>query len=145
MSTLRAPEIELWFAWKRALEVVRSRIAEDIATATGLSDPDFGILTRLADAGGVMRQNQLATSMGWDRSRLSHQLTRMGSRDLLNRRRVPGGVEIVISEKGQGFADAARPVHAAAVRRHLVDRLSGEELDVLEGALATLSAPPAST
>ncbi len=135
----RSAELELWFAWKRAQELVRGWIAEDIAAATGLSDPDFGILIRVDDAGGTLRQNQLAASMGWDRSRLSHQLTRMESRGLLTRRRVGGGVEVVISDAGRSAASSARPVHAAAVHRHLVAPLTAAQLDALPELLERLT------
>lgn len=136
----RGAELELWFAWKHAHELVRAQVAEDIAVATGLSDPDFGILIRIDDAGGALRQNRLASSMGWDRSRLSHQLSRMETRGLLTRRRVAGGVEAVISDAGRAAASAARPVHAAAVHRHLVEPLSTAQLDELRLMLGRLTA-----
>ena len=64
-----------------------SRVGRDIAEATGLSGPDFGVLSRLVDLGqGAMRQQVLAESMGWDKSRLSHQLTRMQEKGLVERR-----------------------------------------------------------
>lgn len=127
----RSAELELWFAWKRANELVRAQLAEDIFTATGLSDPDFGILIRVDDAGGVLRQSRLAVSMGWDRSRLSHQLSRMEARGLLGRRRIAGGVEVVISDAGRAAATSARPVHEAAVRLHLLDPLSAAQVEQL--------------
>src|ERR1700691_4891812 len=92
---LDAGEMQLWHAWKFAADTVRARIAAGITAATGLSDADFGVLTGIADlGGGRMRQNALAESMGWHRSRLSHQLARMEQRGLLTRHRVEGGVEV---------------------------------------------------
>jgi len=115
-------ERRLWHAWKRASEVVRARVADDISAATGLSDPDFGILTRLLDLGdGALRQNELAASMGWHRSRLSHQLTRMEQRGLIARAAAGEGVSVSITADGRAAAQAALPVHARSVRRHLTD------------------------
>ena len=55
-----------------------------LAQATGLSGPEFGVLSRLAALGkGEMRQQALASVMAWDKSRLSHQLTRMQERALI--------------------------------------------------------------
>ena len=132
-------ERALWHAFKRAGEVVRGAVAEEITRATGLSDPDFGILTRLDDAGGSLRQNELAASMGWHRSRLSHQLTRMATRDLVTRSDVVGGVEIGLTAAGRDQATAARPVHAAAVRAHLLDRIPDDGRARLADLLAALA------
>ncbi|WP_290059114.1 MarR family winged helix-turn-helix transcriptional regulator [Amycolatopsis solani] len=124
MDRLSKDEMALWHAWKRAAETVRARVAEDIAAETGLSDPDFGVLTRVTEDGrGRLRQNQLADSMGWHRSRLSHHLTRMEQRGLVTRRPVDGGVEVVVTDAGRAEAARARPVHARAVRAHLVEPL----------------------
>jgi DNA-binding MarR family transcriptional regulator len=141
---LDAEEMALWHAWKLAADTVRARIAADITAAVGLSDADFGVLTRVAElGGGRMRQNALAESMGWHRSRLSHQLTRMEQRGLLTRRGVDGGVEILLTSAGRERAQAARPVHAAAVRRRLTGRLDPAQRRQLRRALDILTAQPA--
>lgn len=141
---LDAEEMALWHAWKLAADTIRARIAADITAAVGLSDADFGVLTRVAElGGGRMRQNALAESMGWHRSRLSHQLTRMEERGLLTRHGVDGGVEVRLTDAGRDRAESARPVHAAAVRRHLIGRLRPSQLRQLHDALDTLTAQPA--
>lgn len=136
---LDADEMALWHAWKLAADTVRARIAADIAAAAGLSDADFGVLTRLADH-GAMRQNALAESMGWHRSRLSHQVTRMEQRGLLTRHAVANGVELRLTGSGRERAEAARPVHAEAVRRHLVHPLTPSRRRQLRQTLETLTA-----
>jgi DNA-binding MarR family transcriptional regulator len=143
MAGLDKNETELWAAWKGAAEEIHGKVAADITAETGLSDPDFGVLTRLVELGnGRLRQSDLARSMGWHRSRLSHHLTRMEQRDLLRRRDSPdGGVEVEVTPAGRSAAIAARPVHAAAVRRHLVEPLSRRERDSLRAILGRLSDP----
>lgn len=131
-------ELALWHVFKRAGEAVRTAVAEEITRATGLSDPDFGIVTRLDDAGGRLRQNELAASMGWHRSRLSHQLTRMAARGLVTRTEVDGGVEVALTPAGRDQAAIARPVHAAAVRAHLLDRLPDDARARFAALLADL-------
>ncbi|MGV9213975.1 MarR family winged helix-turn-helix transcriptional regulator [Micromonospora sp. RB23] len=121
---LSADEMRVWHAWKAASDRVRAHVAEQVDGVTGLSDPDFGILTRLIDLGdGQLRQNELATSMKWHRSRLSHQLTRMEQRGLVTRSGVPGGMMVTITDLGSERAVAARPVHADAVRASLLSRI----------------------
>lgn len=114
-------------------EDVLGRVGRDIAEATGLSGPEFGVLSRLAAIGkGEMRQQALATVMGWDKSRLSHQLTRMQARELLERRHIESkGVLVVLTEAGRQKLDAARPVHADSVRRNLLSRLTPEQIDTI--------------
>ncbi|KQO60068.1 hypothetical protein ASF23_15375 [Curtobacterium sp. Leaf261] len=133
-------ERQLWHAWKTASERVREHVAEDIRAATGLSDPDFGILTRLVDlGGGVLRQNELGASMGWHRSRLSHQLTRMEGRGLVARATVDGGVEVAITTSGRALVATARPVHASSVREHLLAHIAGRDAESLRRLLDGLA------
>lgn len=110
-----------------------ARVGRDIAEATGLSGPDFGVLSRLANIGkGEMRQQRLAEVMGWDKSRLSHQLTRMQNRKLIERREAEKRVVlIVLTRHGREKLEAAWPVHAESVRRNLLDRLSAEQIATL--------------
>lgn len=139
---LNEDETRMWQAWKKAAETVRARVAEQLDAATGLSDPDFGILTRLEDLGdGELRQNELAVSMGWHRSRLSHQLTRMEQRDLVTRSGVAGGVLVGITPLGRERIAAARPVHARAVRASLISRIPPESAAAVLSALESLAAP----
>jgi DNA-binding MarR family transcriptional regulator len=136
---LSADEMSLWHAWKLAAETVRATIAADITAAVGLSDADFGVLTRVAElGGGRLRQNVLAESMGWHRSRLSHQLTRMEQRGLVTRHGADGGVEVQLTDTGRERAQAARPVHAAAVRRHLTGLLGPAQRQQLRQILGAL-------
>ncbi|MDP4333839.1 MarR family transcriptional regulator [Curtobacterium sp. A7_M15] len=137
---LDAEEQHLWHVWKTASEQVRQRVGDEIKAGTGLSDPDFGILTRLVElGGGELRQNDLGASMGWHRSRLSHQLTRMEERGLLRRRSVDGGVLVQVTEQGSDLVDVARPIHAAAVRKNLVDHVEGPERRALVQLLEALA------
>ena len=134
-----SPESSLWFAWKRAHELVRAAVIEEVTATTGLSDPDSGILLRLDVADRSLRQSEIASALGWDRTRLSHQLTRMEDRGLLARRRTPSGVWVDISDAGTEAAAAARPVHAAAVRRHLTEPLTPGQSAMLREILGLLS------
>jgi DNA-binding MarR family transcriptional regulator len=107
-----------------------SRVGRDITEATGLSGPEFGVLSRLAGLGnGGMRQQALAECMGWDKSRLSHQLTRMQERNLIARRAANKRAVIVeLTKEGQKRLDTARPVHARSVRRNLLSRLTSDQI-----------------
>ncbi|MDO8213060.1 MarR family winged helix-turn-helix transcriptional regulator [Conexibacter sp. CPCC 206217] len=132
---LTPDELRLWHAWKNAGERVRARVVHDVAAATDLSEPDFGVLDRLVKLGGGGRlaQQQLADSMRWSKSRLSRHLTRMQARDLVTRRarRDGPGTAVAITPAGRRALDAALPVHADAVRRHLTDRITPDEAQLV--------------
>lgn len=140
-SILSEDERALWFAWKRAHEVLRARVSDEVRAATGLSDPDVAILIHAADGDGPVRQNHLATLLGWDRTRLSHQLSRMETRELVRRTKVAAGVEVHLTAAGRAVVDIVRPIHAAAVRRHLIEPFTPSQVEHLREALERISAP----
>ncbi len=126
-------ELRVWHAFRLMGEEVLGRVGRDIAQATGISGPEFGVLSRLAAIGkGEMRQQALARVMGWDKSRLSHQLTRMQERALIERQRANGGAVLVaLTQVGREKLEAARPVHAESIRRNLLLRLTPEQVDTI--------------
>ncbi|MEK6309857.1 MAG: MarR family winged helix-turn-helix transcriptional regulator [Curtobacterium sp.] len=143
---LTVEEQRLWHAWKIAADTVRQRVAEDIKAGSGLSDQDFSIVTRLVELGdGALRQNELGASLQWDRTRLSHQLTRMENRGLVTRSAVDSGVLVRITDEGTRLVHVARPIHADAVRRHLLHRTEGIDQAALVRVLEQLAldSPPA--
>lgn len=126
-------ELRIWHAFRLMGEDVLGRVGRDIAQATGISGPEFAVLSRLGAIGkGEMRQQALASMLGWDKSRLSHQLTRMQERGIIERQRGEGqAVLIVLTRVGREKLEEARPVHAESVRRNLLSRLTAEETDTI--------------
>lgn len=126
-------ELRIWHAFLSMGEDVLERVGNDIARATGLSGPEFGVLSRLAAFGkGSMRQQQLATVMGWEKSRLSHQLSRMQERKLIERRTgETRATYVALTDIGREKLEAALPVRAESVRRNLLSRLTPEQIDTI--------------
>ena len=126
-------ELRIWYAFVSMSEDVLERVGGDIALAAGLSGPEFGVLSRLAAFGkGEMRQQELATVMGWEKSRLSHQLSRMQKRKLIERRAADGRATlIVLTKTGRERLEFALPVRAESVRRNLLSRLSAEQIETI--------------
>jgi len=74
----------------------------------------------------------LARVMTWDKSRLSHQLTRMQQRGLIERRYPDrNSVLVVLTKLGREKLESARPIHAESVRRNLLSRLTPEQVDTI--------------
>ena len=147
-STLSKADQLLWLAWKGATDSVMSRVARDIAEATGLSSADYGVLSRLAELGrGRLRQQQLADSMAWHKSRLSHHLSRMEARGLVQRKQGKQGkqtqsnnVLVLATPAGKRAHRAALPVHARSVRAHLLTPIPLSERSRLLALLNRLTA-----
>ncbi|GIH61682.1 MarR family winged helix-turn-helix transcriptional regulator [Microbispora siamensis] len=137
MTGVASEPVDFWAAFKRAHEVVRARVIADTAEAAGLSEPDLAILVNLGKAGGALRQSELAASLGWDRTRVSHQLTRMSTRGLVARERA-GGVIVTLTDSGRAAITAALPGLDAAVRRHFTDKLSAQEIETLAAVFSRL-------
>ena len=126
-------ELRIWYAFLSMGEDILERVGRDIAQATGLSGPEFGVLSRLAAFGkGEMRQQELASVMGWEKSRLSHQLSRMQKRKLLERRAGDGRATLIALTKiGRSKLGTALPIRAESVRRNLLSRLSPDQIDTI--------------
>ncbi|MFJ6088370.1 helix-turn-helix transcriptional regulator [Streptomyces sp. NPDC092369] len=122
-------EMAQWVAWKRANDAVTTAVASEIYKASGLSVPDFSILSRvIEDGGGRMPQQELGLMLQWQRARLSRQLSRMAERDLLTREGGPGRRHVIIaSDAGRRALAAARPAHARAVRHALLSHAMDRE------------------
>ena len=138
---LSTREQALWHALKRLGETVLARVGAELESETGLSGSEFAILSRLEDLGdGALGQQALMQSLKWEKSRLSHQLTRMQSRAFIRREPEPSGraVTVKILPAGSLAISAARPAHAAAVRAVLrqIDREHEQLLITLVDRLA---------
>lgn len=139
MSTLRPGEAtELWLRWKRAHEMVRAAVIAETTAASGVSEPELGVLVCLHESGGSLRQNALAAALGWDRTRLSHLLTRMADRGYVARDKVPNGVEVALCPAGKHVIDATLPTLEMATRRHLLDRLGPDDAKTLKALIDRL-------
>ncbi len=139
MSAAHADDVSLWLAWKRVGEVTRGRILTDVIADSSLTEPELTVLVHLDEAGGTLRQNALATAAGWDRTRLSHMLTRMEQRDHLSRERLRNGVVVTVLEAGRSSPAATRAPLADAVDRHVTGRLSAERRSALRAITEALS------
>ena len=125
-------------AWRAFLLMEREfggRIAQAIQRDTGLSAADYEVLVNLSEAtGGRMRAFELGQATQWEKSRLSHHITRMVDRGMVQRESCPTdnrGAFVVLTSKGRSAIDAAAPKHVEHVRRWFIDSLTPEQLDAL--------------
>lgn len=131
-------EDRAWCGYRRMRRLLDLELARELTQHAGLSEPDYDVLSELSETPDQrMRLSELADRMLWSRSRLSHHLSRMQQRGLVTREECPSdgrGSVVALTPAGRQAIEAAAPGHVAAVRRHLIDRLTPEEIDAL-GAL----------
>ncbi len=144
-------EARAWRGYRRMRLLLDLRLARDLARDTGLSEADYDVLSTLSETlTRRMRLGDLAADMGWSKSRLSHQVSRMQNRRLVHREEAPDdgrGSVVVLSPAGLQAIEAAAPFHVASVRRHLVDLLTEDEIACLDAVarrvIKRLTADPA--
>jgi DNA-binding MarR family transcriptional regulator len=118
---------------RRQLDLALER---ELQQDVGISLPDFEILLALFDAtGSQLRARELGTQIGWEKSRLSHQVTRMEARGLVQRTDCATdarGTWIEITDAGRSTIRAALRDHALTIRRLFFDILTDAELATLQ-------------
>ncbi|MBD2843848.1 MarR family transcriptional regulator [Paenibacillus sp. IB182496] len=131
-NELNEQEMRIWNLWKGTFKRIFGRVVADMSAHTGLSEGDFGVLDRLVQlGGGKLRQQELADSMEWDKSRLSHHLTRMEKRGLVQRKPLATerGIEVSITAAGQSALAEALPVVSKAIRTYFLDQLTDADIE----------------
>ena len=133
--TLEPEEWELWHTWMQAQRLLNRELDRDLQRDHGISKAEFSVLVSLHQApGGRMRVGELVESLAWEKSRLSHQLTRMENRELVERsENEPGGrrVAIRLTAKGRSAAESAILGHAGNIRRLFFETLTPDQIAAL--------------
>jgi DNA-binding MarR family transcriptional regulator len=147
---LPAEAQQLWRRWLRLNALLPGVLHRELQADAGLSLPDFDVLVQLTDRPDArVRVSDLARGLNWERSRLSHHVTRMERRGLVRREecRDDGrGAWVVLTEQGRAVIEQAAPAHVATVRRLVFDALTPQEAqvmaEVIEKVLARLEGEP---
>lgn len=138
MST--APEIteQEWGLWRGFVTMHRHLSREldrQLQRDAGISQADFIVLGRLSDAPDRrLRTGELAELLAWEKSRVSHQVTRMEARGLVERTECDTdgrGTWVGVTTEGRRTLLAATRDHAAKIRELFFAGLSDDERDVL--------------
>ena len=125
-------EQRLWRSILNAKRAVDRSIDLQLQESLDISTADFSVLVVLSEAeNNVVRMRTLCESLDWDRSRMSHQITRMERRGLVTKERCAcdnRGIDVTLTEHGRNVIEKAAPNHVKLVRHVLFDVL-GENID----------------
>jgi DNA-binding MarR family transcriptional regulator len=144
---LNPSELRAWRAFIDARHQVGVHLERGLQES-GLSGADYEVLALLSEHDGDrMPSQELRNALGWEKSRLSHQLRRMEKDGLISREPNPADARssvVCLRPAGRATVEKAAPGHVADVRRNFIDLLTPAELDMLatlnERILAHLAA-----
>jgi Transcriptional regulators len=124
-------ETRLWQAYRNLTRDLQRAFDRQLERDAGLSGADYAVLVPLSEArDGVVRMRDLGHTVGWDRSRLSHQVRRMELRGLVVREECAEdarGLMVRLTTEGRAAIEAAAPEHVATARQYFFDQLSEPE------------------
>ncbi len=141
---LNEPEERAW----RGLQLMQMRLerelARQLAAESELSYSDYLVLVALTERpDGRLRLFELGELLSWEKSRLSHHVSRMEKRGLVDKEPCDEdrrGAFVVVTHHGRSEIELAAPGHLAAVRRLFLDHLDAGQLDQIGGIAETVLA-----
>ena len=128
-------EERAWRGFHRMRAALTSHLGRQLAQHSGLTEADYAVLVAVSEAaGGRIRSRDLGQALGWERSRISHQIARMEARGTV--RRAPcesdaRGFDVILTSAGHAAIQAAAPRHLTDVRHCFADLLTPAQLDTL--------------
>jgi len=136
----RAAAWELYFTTTARLT---ERIEAALKCQSGLSMPEYSVLLMTDRAGEAgIRPSVLAHKVVFSRSRLTHTMKRLESRDLISRRPCQGdgrGGLVFLTDAGKHLFDEAAIVQRDVIRRLFLNEITPEEIDMLTGLFSRVS------
>lgn len=139
---LSGRRLQAWEKLQTVTEQLRRETGRVLSTKAGLSAAEFTVLAHLATTRKGMRSVLCARAMGWDTSRLSHQLRRLEQRGYVARSGVDGGdgraTVVALTDEGRRvYRRSIRP-HLEAAERWFGEALTDAQADSLYEALAAI-------
>ncbi|MDT5221922.1 MAG: hypothetical protein QOF15_4027, partial [Mycobacterium sp.] len=114
---LNPSQQQAWLSYMRVYHRMEYEMNRQLQSECGMSLGDYTVMNALTNAPRRRAQlSSLATTIGWERSRLSHHLQRMSGRGYVDR--VPSEVDgratdAVLTNAGWRAFRSAAPRHAA--------------------------------
>jgi DNA-binding MarR family transcriptional regulator len=123
--------------WRNHLTMtarLQAAMSRQLQADCGLSLSDYDVLVALDERPGC-RISELGERLGWEQSRLSHQLSRMRTRGLVERRGAADdrrAATVELTDDGRAALTSAAPGHAELVRALVFDGMSASELRAVD-------------
>ena len=133
-----------WVTFMRVQLRMNYEMNRQLQRDSDLSLADYHVLNALSTAPNQRLQiTELAAEIGWERSRLSHQVRRLCERGLTDRVQSEDdgrATDAVLTKKGFNAIVAAAPDHAALVKKLFFEALPDELVSPFTAALEHIQA-----
>lgn len=141
---LEPDELRAWVTVSALLETLPGAIDAQLKRDSGLNLFEYTVLAMLSEEpSATLQMSDLAEMAFGSLSRLSHAITRLERRGLVERRSGDGGRRhtiVTLTREGHRVIADTSPAHVAHVRSLLIDPLSPGELAQLRDLLARIIA-----
>ena len=131
VSEIDATEWQLWHDFATMHRDLMRELDRRLQRDAGISQGDYGVMLTLFQAPDRrLRPGELGDAIAWEKSRLSHQLTRMAARGLVERAECVTdgrGSWVVLTRDGRRTLLHALRDHAASIRSLFLDALEPDE------------------
>jgi DNA-binding MarR family transcriptional regulator len=136
---LTATQERTWLNYMGVYHRLEYEMNRQLQADFGVSLADYTVMNALSnEPGRRLQSSRLATRIGWERSRLSHQLRRMETRRLVERiaSEVDGrATDAMLTPQGWRLLQSAAPKHVAWVRTLFFSELDDAAADELADLL----------
>ncbi|MDR6971543.1 MarR family transcriptional regulator [Leifsonia shinshuensis] len=137
-------ELELFQAFHTMRRGFDRTLDAQLQHDDGISISELEVLMALTRSPGRrLRVRDLVEVTGWEKSRVSHQVTRMAARGFVERQECAEDRRaswIHLTGEGRRVVVRALPKHSATIRRILFDALSAEQQEELLGIAHAMTA-----
>ena len=102
---------------------------------SGITGAEYVLLVALSELkASTINLNRLATGLGWEISRMSHQITRMHENGLVKKTQSPDDArcfEVSITSKGRKLAESAIPRQSKEINHCFSEVLTKQQMESL--------------
>jgi DNA-binding MarR family transcriptional regulator len=133
---LDSHEQQAWRAFLATSALLHAALDRQLQREAGIPHAYYMVLAMLSESPGrALRMSQLAEATNSSQSRISHAVARLEEAGWVRREQCPHdrrGLVAVLTDAGLAVLAEAAPGHVRAVREHLFDQLSPEQVRQLE-------------
>lgn len=124
-----------WRSYIVGTTLLMEHLDRELREKHRLSLPEYEIMVRLSEVDGrALRMAELADSVNYSRSRVTHTIARMEAAGFVERRQCAEdgrGVVAFMTEAGYAKLVEAAPVHVESVRRALIEVANDDDLEAI--------------
>ncbi|MDV8000566.1 MarR family winged helix-turn-helix transcriptional regulator [Rhodococcus sp. IEGM 1408] len=128
-------EQRMWRRYRDVNQLLDLAIERQLQRDASMSQSDYSVLVSLSEADGRgLRARDLGSVLGWDRSRVSHQVRRMEGRGLVAKAQCAEdgrGTIVTLTEEGAEAISRVAPKHVEKVRELFIDVVTEDEISTL--------------